>query len=249
MDMSKIIIAFVIIAVVGVGYWVYQSKPENTEPVEEENTVFDSRNCTYVVEGKDVTLMNGYSEEEIVPGSASKIITQYFGNEVSGDFNGDGLADTAFILTQNSGGSGTFYYVAVALGTDDGCKGTNAILLGDRIAPQTTEVRNGEIVVNYADRKIGEPMTAQPSIGISREFAIEGSKLKEVTPEAARKEQSCLVWGGSIDTSLCCLSAEDFPNTCLIGACGCSADNSHEVKVCDCGPGKCFDGKGCSALR
>ena len=36
---------------------------------------------------------------------------------------------------------------------------------------------------------------------------------------------------------MCCQSASDFPNNCLIGACGCSPDNSHSVKVCDCGEG------------
>jgi hypothetical protein len=54
-------------------------------------------------------------------------------------------------------------------------------------------------------------------------------------------EQACINSGGSVVTQLCCNSATDFPNTCLIGACGCSPDNSHEVKICDCGEGKCWD--------
>jgi hypothetical protein len=33
----------------------------------------------------------------------------------------------------------------------------------------------------------------------------------------------------------------------LIGACGCSTDNSKEVKVCDCGEGKCWNGYECVA--
>lgn len=58
-------------------------------------------------------------------------------------------------------------------------------------------------------------------------------------------EQSCLSSGGTISTAICCMSAADFPNTCLIGACGCSPDNSHPVRSCDCGSGKCFDGVRC----
>lgn len=137
-------------------------------------------NAVYIIEGKEVTLVNGGSEMEIVPGSASKTITQYFGNNAEGDFNGDNIIDIAFLLTQDSGGSGTFFYVAAALGTEDGYDGTNAIFLGDRIAPQTTEFRNGEIIVNYADRKSGEPMTASPSVGVSKYFKISGGKLVEV---------------------------------------------------------------------
>ena len=58
-------------------------------------------------------------------------------------------------------------------------------------------------------------------------------------------EQACIDSGGSVDTMLCCLSADDFPNLCGFGACGCSPANSHEVRGCLCGAGRCFDGSGC----
>jgi len=141
---------------------------------------FSPKNATYEIEGKTVVLVNGLLETEITPGSASKVITRYFGNETKGDFNGDGIPDTAFLLTQTSGGSGTFYYVAAFVSSKNGYKGTNALFLGDRIAPQTTEFRNGEIIVNYADRKNGEPLTATPSVGVSRYFKINNGALAEL---------------------------------------------------------------------
>ena len=58
-------------------------------------------------------------------------------------------------------------------------------------------------------------------------------------------EQGCIDSGGTVATSSCCLSATDFPNTCLIGACGCSAENSKQIKTCDCGPDICFNGDAC----
>ena len=124
--------------------------------------------------------MGGVSEVPIAPDAATNITTKYFGNEATGDLNGDGLPDVAFILTQNSGGSGTFYYVVVALKTVDGYQGTNAVLLGDRVAPQTTEIQSGQLVVNYADRKAGEPMTTQPSVGMSTYLTVQGNTLVEV---------------------------------------------------------------------
>ena len=63
----------------------------------------------------------------------------------------------------------------------------------------------------------------------------------------ANKEQACLISGGTVATSLCCQATGDFPNTCLIGACGCSPEYSHEVKVCDCGMDKCFNGIFCKS--
>lgn len=60
-------------------------------------------------------------------------------------------------------------------------------------------------------------------------------------------KDACENAGGTTATSTCCKSAEDFPNLCLIGACGCSPDNSHQIKVCDCGEEKCFNGSACVA--
>ncbi len=140
----------------------------------------DFKNGTYLIEGTAVTLTNGIQEVPVAPGSASKIVTRYFGNAVQGDFNGDGRDDTAFLLTQETGGSGTFYYVVVALNTPTGYQGTNAILIGDRIAPQTTNlVEGGSFVVNYATRLPNEPMTVRPSLGVSRYFHVEGTTLVE----------------------------------------------------------------------
>lgn len=98
--------------------------------------------------------------------------TAYFGNAAMGDVNGDGVIDTALLFTQQPGGSGTFYYVAVALHAGNGWVGTNAVLLGDRIAPQTTQIRNGTILVNYAVRRPGEPFTTPPSVGTTMRLHI-----------------------------------------------------------------------------
>ncbi len=138
-------------------------------PVE---TAFDPKNATYTVEGLSVSLHNGVAQVPAAPGSASKVTTRYFGNDATGDLNGDGRNDTAFLIAQEGGGSGVFYYVAAAINTPGGYKVTNTILLGDRIAPQTTEIRNGEVLVNYAERKAGEPMTAEPSVGVTKMFKI-----------------------------------------------------------------------------
>jgi hypothetical protein len=133
--------------------------------------VSDYKNAEYIIEGQKIKLTNGVSEIAI-SGSASKIVTRYFGNEVRHDLNDDGREDVVFLLTQNTGGSGTFFYVVAALNTEKGYVGSQALLLGDRISPQTTEMSQNPrhvnvIVVNYADRKKGEPMTAQPSVGKS----------------------------------------------------------------------------------
>ena len=137
----------------------------------------------FIIEGQPVMLGNGQAETAAAPGAATKTVTQYFGNVATGDLNGDSVPDVAFLLTQTGGGSGTFYYVVATLVAADGSyQGTNAILLGDRIAPQTTEIRGGQLIVNYAERKAGEPMTARPSVGVSKYLKVIGRELVEVQP-------------------------------------------------------------------
>ncbi len=151
------------------GFYAFNSYIYNEE---QGYSAADYKDAEYIIDGQRVRLVDGKAEVEAAPGSASKITTTYFGNEVRHDLNGDGREDVAFLLTQNSGGSGTFYYVVAALNTERGWVGSEALLLGDRIAPQTTEVSQnpkhvGVIIVNYADRAPGEPMTTQPSVGKS----------------------------------------------------------------------------------
>ena len=150
------------------------------QTLENPVTFPDYKNATYLIEGSFITLTDGVFEMEAAPGSATKITTRYFGNEAIGDLNNDGKNDIAFLLTQTTGGSGTFFYLVVALQTTSGTEGTNAIFLGDRIAPQNTSITNGMIIVNYADRNPGETFTTQPSLGISKYFKIEKNILTEI---------------------------------------------------------------------
>lgn len=110
--------------------------------------------------------------------------TRFFGNEAKGDLNNDGIVDLAFLITHDGGGSGTFYYVVAALQNNaNRYIGTNAVFLGDRIAPQSTEISGGILIVNYADRRSKEPFSAQPSVGTSAYFKIEGGQLVPVSAE------------------------------------------------------------------
>lgn len=59
----------------------------------------------------------------------------------------------------------------------------------------------------------------------------------------------CIATAGQVLNKQCCQSSGDFPNTCLVGACGCSLNNSHQVKVCECPEGACFNGNKCVPVR
>jgi hypothetical protein len=65
------------------------------------------------------------------------------------------------------------------------------------------------------------------------------------TTDGRLEEERCIDSGGTVKVWMCCTSTEDFPDLCGVGPCGCAPENSHEVRVCDCGPGRCFDGEEC----
>ena len=149
-----------------------KSTSQVTQPA--QSVAKDPENATYTIEGKQVTLIDGESED----GS-----TTMFGTPTKGDLNSDGTPDAGVILVVTGNGSGTFYYAAAALNntTDYIYEGTNAIILGDRIAPQTESINNQVYTVNYADRAEGEPMTTQPSVGVSKYFKVNDSTLVETS--------------------------------------------------------------------
>ena len=174
MSNTKKIIGLSIVCIIAViGYFAFNVffQTEKTEQ-EQQSIIVSYKNTSYMIEGQSVQLTDGYSESEILSGSVSKVITRYFGNELFTDLDGDGDDDIAFILTQETGGSGIFYYAVAAIKTENGYVGSDGYLLGDRIAPQSTNVsqnpRHKNVVVfNYAERSQDEPMSTQPSLGKS----------------------------------------------------------------------------------
>jgi len=163
-----------LLAVIGLVWMNYSGFGKKEEVV----TKADYKNAIYTIDGNPVTLVNGVSQTPAAPESASMLTVQYFGNEATGDLNNDGINDIAFLITQSGGGSGTFYYAVAALqDSAGGYTGTNAMLLGDRVAPQNTEIKNGELIVNYADRKAGEPISTKPTEGVSKYFRVSNGQL------------------------------------------------------------------------
>lgn len=161
----KIIYVLVGLGIIAAGYYFLTSSSRQNAPLPEPQAqAFDGRNSTFMIDGKEVTLAQGVSEVSI-PDSSAKITTRYVGNETIGDLMGNGNNDIAYFVTQETGGSGTFYYVVVAYKTESGYKTTNAFLVGDRILPETLYIpmNSRELHVNYTDRKKDEPMTALPT--------------------------------------------------------------------------------------
>lgn len=158
-------------------------------------------NATYSVQdapGGDVVLKEGKAEEEIAPGSASKYTAQVSEPLANGAL--DGKAYAAAILITSGGGSGTFYNIAV-VPNNNGTPGTGLTgLLGDRIKVSSVAFQNNFVQVNYLDRKADEPMSAEPTVALTKFFQVSGTgALVEAQPGAAAPTTTPTAVPGSLE--------------------------------------------------
>ncbi|WP_368566200.1 hypothetical protein [Pseudoxanthomonas sp. UTMC 1351] len=69
-----------------------------------------------------------------------------------GDLGGDCDDDTALVLVQTAGDSGTFSYLVAAVRDEHGTHGSNGVFLGDRIEQPHITLHDGLIEVDYQVR-------------------------------------------------------------------------------------------------
>lgn len=134
----------------------------------------------YLVEGPSAgraQLKDGVFEEPAAPGSAAKIRVELGTARAFGDLNGDLVADAAVILIVSSGGSGSFTHLAAVINENDRPRPSPAILLGDRIIVKSVAIKPGTVTVILLTRKPDEPMSAAPTVEVTRVFTWQGGVL------------------------------------------------------------------------
>lgn len=154
---------------------------------ESTTPMVDPEQATYLISGEEVTLTDGRSATPVAPGSASMAVTTLL-QQSYGQLDGAGATDAAVILAHNSGGSGTFYYLAV-VGTNDPVP---TLWLGDRLIVQRLSAANGQVMVTYLDRSFDTPFAAPPTTPVTRIFTTERGGLVEIgagTCEAQNLDQ------------------------------------------------------------
>jgi heat shock protein HslJ len=145
-------------------------------------SVTDAADATYRLESGSVTLVNGLAEAPAAPGSASRVRTQLIGEPTLADLNSDQAEDAVVVLAQQTGGTGTFDYLAVAVATPQGLAGTDGVFLGDRIVVDSVTVVDGRISLRYRTRSASQSFAEPPSLERVRDFvlAADGQGFVEV---------------------------------------------------------------------
>ena len=124
-----------------------------------------------------VRLTHGSYEAPSAQGSAAKLDVRLGKDRASGDLNADDKPDAALILVVQTGGSGTFSYLAVAQTRGTTPEPVASVLLGDRIVIKSLSIDAGKVVVQLLTRAPGEPMTTTPKLPKTTRYSLSGDKL------------------------------------------------------------------------
>jgi heat shock protein HslJ len=128
-----------------------------------------------------VQLTDGrYEGEPFVPGGASRP-TVTFHPEVYafGDLNGDGVDDAVVILIENSGGSGSFIYLAAVINEDGAPVNVATAFVGDREQAQALTIEDGEITLEMVAHGPDDPMCC-PTQEVTKRYQLQGDQLAEL---------------------------------------------------------------------
>jgi len=140
--------------------------------------------ATYVgVINEPVRLNEGrWQDKPFTEGGASRLSVGLDRNVLlSGDLNGDGTEEAVVLLWSNSGGSGTFDYLAVVGRSQPGVPVNLATrALGDRVKIHNARIDGGRITIDTVESGPEDPKCC-PGQKYRRTYALAGDTLNEVS--------------------------------------------------------------------
>lgn len=160
----------------------------------------DPANATYAgIYDDPVSLVDGlYEGPPFVEGGASRPRLELVKNlRVDADLDGDGAIDTAVLLTENSGGSGTFSYVAVLESEQAEGQNTRTALVGVCVQIKRFYVGAGKLALDVVQSGPNDPACC-PTQSATLTWALRGGELRAagriVTGTLSRADISGIDW-------------------------------------------------------
>ena len=124
-----------------------------------------------------VRLRDGHFQVSTAPGSAGDIAVTLTPHVATGELRGRSVA--AAVLVASTGGTGSFYDLAVVVTEADEPKNLATIFLGDRIRVQSLAVRENEIVVDLIRAGPRDPLCC-PTQRVVEHYRLEDARLIRV---------------------------------------------------------------------
>jgi heat shock protein HslJ len=121
-----------------------------------------------------VTLKNGNYREPAAPGAAGATVVKLTDWRAFGTVNGRDAA--AVIIVTDTGGSGTFFDLALLFKREGGWVNVDTLFLGDRVKVHSVDIRDKEILVGMTTHGPGDALCC-PTKEKTRRFVIQADRL------------------------------------------------------------------------
>lgn len=127
-----------------------------------------------------VMLADGTFEgDPFVAGGASRPVVTLLPEPVAfGDLNGDGQIDAAVVLVSDSGGSGSFVYLAAVESRDGVAENAATLFLGDRVQVNSLAIEDGRLVVKLLSHAPDDPACC-PTQEKTLNLTLSGDQLQD----------------------------------------------------------------------
>ena len=171
----------------------YLAQPAEAETPAEEGALTPEAlaNMEYTVEETEsggVLLSDGYYEEPAAPGSASMTTVTLLPESIA--FGAiDGVPSAAVVLVVQTGGSGSFYYLALVQEQDGAPVHVSSVLLGDRVRIASVTIEDNQIVVDMVTQGPDDPMCC-PSTRVVNTYALQEGQLVETSSEVVGRVEA-----------------------------------------------------------
>jgi heat shock protein HslJ len=153
-----------------------------------ENTAVDPESMTFLSSrfptGK-VTLSRGEYREKAAPGSAAEKVVRLSDKQVFGLINSKETG--AVVLVTETGGSGTFFDLALLEKNAAGWVNTDVVMLGDRVEVHAIEMDGDAIVVRIKTHGPEDPMCC-PTYEVTKRFLAQENRLVPTEGEKPKKK-------------------------------------------------------------
>lgn len=144
-------------------------------------TVEELANISYTgIHDHAVTLNDGHwaGTPFVAGGSSRPTVGLVKDFRLTGDLNSDGMEEAVVLLWENSGGSGTRIYIAVAGRRGGESVNLASALLGDRVQVRSGAIRNGKIEILVVQQGPDDPACC-PTQTATRRWALAATGLTE----------------------------------------------------------------------
>jgi heat shock protein HslJ len=126
-------------------------------------------------------LSNGEYREAAPQGSASATVVKLVEPVAYGELP-DGQVAAAVVLATETGGSGTFYELALVVDLNGAPLNIASIFLGDRIKLNALKIENGQVLVDMVKQGPDDAMCC-PTLHVLQKYTLQGAELALVTSE------------------------------------------------------------------